>query len=88
MFRSRIVTLLKNQVPSRGIKVEAKIAALGLKLPVPGPPKGNYVGFVTVGKTAFLAGHLPQPADGALVVGKVGVGLNQQQGKTHSLEKY
>jgi hypothetical protein len=40
--------------------VEAKIAALGLELPAPAVPKGNFVNFLVVGNMAYLSGHLPQ----------------------------
>lgn len=60
--------------------VEAKIAALGLKLPAPSLPKGSYVNFVLVDNVAFLSGHLPQPADEALIVGKVGKDVSVEQG--------
>ena len=42
------------------ITAEAKIAALGLELPSPAVPKGNFVNFLVVGNLAYLSGHLPQ----------------------------
>eukprot|EP01038_Epipyxis_sp_PR26KG_P009080 gene9080-12246_t len=63
----------------RYIHVEARIAALGLKMPTPAVPKGNFVNFVQVGNLVFLSGHLPQPAEGDLHVGKVGKELSVEQ---------
>jgi hypothetical protein len=45
---------------TRSVHVEAKIAALGLELPAPAVPKGNFVNFLVVGNMAYLSGHLPQ----------------------------
>lgn len=46
---------------------------LNLKMPAPAVPKGNFVNYVLINEnTVFLSGHLPQPADGAMLVGKVG----------------
>ncbi len=66
---------------TRKVHAEAKIASLGLKLPPPPAPKGNYVSFVKTGNTVFLAGHLPQPIDGPLITGKVGETLSVEQGQ-------
>ena len=51
---------------------EAKIAEMGLLLPSPAVPKGNFVNFVRTGNLVFLSGHLPQPAQGDLIKGRVG----------------
>lgn len=45
---------------TRSVHVEAKVAALGLELPAPAVPKGNFVNYVVVGNIAYLSGHLPQ----------------------------
>lgn len=44
----------------RNMQAEAKITALGLKMPAPAVPKGSFVNFVAVGDVAYLSGHLPQ----------------------------
>lgn len=59
---------------------EERIATLGLKMPAPAVPKGNFVNFVRIGNMAYLSGHLPQPADGDLVIGKVGKDVTPEQG--------
>eukprot|EP01041_Mallomonas_annulata_P004694 gene4694-9306_t len=64
---------------SRVVHVEARLAELGLKLPTPGVPKGNFVMIVKTGKLAYLSGHLPQPYNGDLVVGKVGQNITPEE---------
>jgi enamine deaminase RidA (YjgF/YER057c/UK114 family) len=49
-------------------------------MPAPAVPKGSFVNFVVIDNMAYLSGHLPQPAEGALVVGKVGKDLSVEQG--------
>ena len=51
---------------------EAKLAALGLALPVTNTPIANYVPAVRTGNLVFLSGHLPYDAEGKVIVGKVG----------------
>jgi enamine deaminase RidA (YjgF/YER057c/UK114 family) len=66
--------------------VEAKLRALGLTLPPPiTPPPGIVLPFQFVhiaGNRAFISGHGPQSADGALALplGKVGRELSIEQG--------
>jgi hypothetical protein len=54
--------LLRNPlVRCRYVHVEAKMAKLGLKMPTPAVPKGNFVNYVPIGNNlVFLSGHLPQ----------------------------
>ena len=40
-------------------KIDAHIAALGLKLPIAAAPVANYVPFVRTGNLVFVAGQLP-----------------------------
>jgi len=51
---------------------EARIAALGAKLPAVGKPIANYVSAVRSGNLVFLAGHIPRDDKGAVMTGKVG----------------
>ena len=64
----------------RGVHVEAKIAALGLKLPAHNVPKNAFVNYVKIGNLVYLSGHLPQPAEGELVTGKLGKDVTVEQG--------
>ena len=59
--------------------VEARIEATGFKLPAVAVPKGNYVLTNRSGDLIFTAGHLPQPADGELVTGKVGADVSVEE---------
>lgn len=67
----------------RNIHVETKIKDLGLAMPAAAtgwPTKGSFVQFYKVGNLVHLSGHLPQPAEGPLVVGKVGKEVSVEQG--------
>lgn len=54
------------------MQVEAKIEELGLTLPTPGTPLGNYVPGVRTGNLVFLSGVGPGQAGGQQWSGKVG----------------
>lgn len=79
---SRTAASVARKIPTqlRQVHVEAKIASLGLKLPKPAVPKGNFVNFVRINNIVYLSGHLPQPAEGDLIVGKVGEDVSVEQG--------
>ncbi|ETV74639.1 hypothetical protein H257_10772 [Aphanomyces astaci] len=57
----------------------ARLAELGYVLPAVSPPKGNYKLLTRVGNLIYTAGHIPTPANGALITGKVGVDLTTEQ---------
>jgi len=57
---------------ARQIHIEQRIEELGYKLPEMKPPAGNFVLVKRIGNLLYTAGHLPQPADGDLMLGKVG----------------
>ena len=65
--------------------IEAKLRALGLELPAPlEPPAGVRLPFAAVrvhGERAYIAGHGPQLADGALAgpFGKVGAEVSLEE---------
>lgn len=59
---------------------EAKLAALGLKLPATTAPVANYVSAVRTGNLVFLAGHISRGADGKVITGKLGRDLTVEQG--------
>jgi len=61
--------------------VEDKIKSMGLALPgAPLAPKGNYMSYNITGKYVYLAGHLPQPAEGELMKGRLGENMTVEQG--------
>lgn len=67
---------------SRNVHIEARIAQLGYTLPKEPPaPKGNYMGYTRRGNMIWLAGHLPQKADGTLVLGRLGENTTVEQGQ-------
>ena len=80
MFR-QVLRIAKPPL-TRSVATEAKLAELGYVLPAVNPPKGSYVLCTRSadGKTLYTAGHLPQPADGDLVTGKIGADLTVEQG--------
>jgi enamine deaminase RidA (YjgF/YER057c/UK114 family) len=64
--------------------VEARLAALGLSLPSPAAPAGNYLGAVREGNLVFLSGHGPLDPEGKLISGKVGVDFSLEEGYQHA----
>ena len=63
------------------MSVEERLRELGIELPEPPPPVGNYLGAVTVGNLVFLSGHGPRSASGEYSSGKVGGELTPEQGQ-------
>lgn len=59
---------------------EAKLAALGHKLPPTSKPVANYVPAVRTGNLVFLAGHISRGADGKVITGKLGREVTVEQG--------
>jgi len=63
------------------MSAESKIKDLGLALPAPPKPMGNYVPGVRVGNLLYLSGHGPvQVAGQSLPRGKVGRDLSTEDG--------
>jgi len=62
------------------MSVEARLAELGITLPEPFPPAGNYLACARSGDLLFVGGH--GPIDGPrTIVGKVGTELTLEQGR-------
>ena len=60
--------------------IDARLAELGITLPEPFPPVGNYVSCSRTGDLLFVGGH--GPTDGTTtIVGKVGTDLTLEQGR-------
>jgi enamine deaminase RidA (YjgF/YER057c/UK114 family) len=55
---------------------DERLRTLGIDLPAPAKPAGNYVPAVRSGSLLFLAGHGPVRPDGTMVQGKVGRDLD------------
>ena len=63
------------------MSAEARIKELGITLPQPPKPVGNYVPGVRVGSLLFLSGHGPSRVDGPPAArGKVGRDLSTEDG--------
>lgn len=65
------------------MKIEQKLAEMGLKLPEPRSPVGNYVGAVRSGNLVFISGHGPELqtyGSRTLIRGKLGRDLTVEQG--------
>ena len=60
--------------------IEARLKELGITLPPPGAPGGNYVPFVIVGNLAFMAGQVARESGKMKFVGKVGRDLSVEAG--------
>jgi len=56
-----------------------RLVELGLTLPPPQRPQGNYVPFRLAGNLLFLAGVGPQRANGSMMTGKVGAEVSVEQ---------
>ncbi len=56
------------------------MAELGLKLPTISAPKGNYISYLQTGNLVYLSGHLPIPADGPMMTGRLGENMTTEEG--------
>ncbi len=63
---------------------EQKLEAMGLVLPAPPAPMGNYVPFRLDGKTLYLSGQGPRKSDGSMFTGKVGRDVTTEQAYEHA----
>jgi enamine deaminase RidA (YjgF/YER057c/UK114 family) len=59
---------------------EAKLKSLGITLPNPRGPVGNYVSVVRVGNLLFMAGTSGRRPDGSVVKGKLGADMTTDEG--------
>jgi enamine deaminase RidA (YjgF/YER057c/UK114 family) len=62
------------------MSAEARVKELGLQLPEPPKPIGNYVPYRIAGGLLFLSGVGPRAADGSNVTGKVGRRVDVEKG--------
>ncbi|HEX7006197.1 MAG TPA: RidA family protein [Alphaproteobacteria bacterium] len=60
-------------------KIDARLKELGITLPAPAKPAGNYVGYVVTGNLVFLSGQLPFEDGKVKVTGKVGKDVTIEQ---------
>jgi enamine deaminase RidA (YjgF/YER057c/UK114 family) len=62
------------------MNIEQRIRELGIELPAPPRPMGNYVPGVLSGNLLFMSGLGPRRADGTAITGKVGTTLTVDEG--------
>jgi enamine deaminase RidA (YjgF/YER057c/UK114 family) len=62
------------------MSADKNLADLGLALPSPPKPIGNYVPFRLAGNLLFLSGVGPRRADETMMTGKVGADVTVEQG--------
>lgn len=62
-------------------KTEARLAELGITLPNAAAPAANYVPFVKTGNQLFISGQLPMESGAIAVTGKLGEGLQVEDGQ-------
>jgi enamine deaminase RidA (YjgF/YER057c/UK114 family) len=58
------------------MSAEDRIKELGIELPTPPGPVGNYIGATRTGNLIYLSGHGPRNADGSMISGKVGADMD------------
>jgi enamine deaminase RidA (YjgF/YER057c/UK114 family) len=61
--------------------VDKRLAELGIVLPQPGAPGGNYVPFVVTGDLVFMAGQVARSEGRMAYAGKLGRDLSVEQGR-------
>ena len=61
------------------MSIDAKLAELGVTLPVAPPPAANYIPFVQVGNVVHISGQISNGPDG-LVKGRLGDGMSVEEG--------
>lgn len=62
------------------MNIEQRLRELGIELPAPPRPMGNYVPGVLSGNLLFMSGLGPRRADGTAITGKVGTTLTVAEG--------
>ena len=60
------------------MKIEEKLANLGITLPTPAAPVANYVPFVRSGNLVSISGQVPFGPNGVEFVGKTGADINAE----------
>ena len=63
------------------MRIEQKLADMGLTLNPPAAPVANFISTVRTGNLLFVAGHIPFQQDGSVLnPGKVGRDVSEEQG--------
>ena len=64
--------------------IENKLKELNIELPNAPDPVGAYVAVKKIGNLLFISGQLPISKDGKIIKGKIGAGLNLEDGQRAS----
>ena len=64
--------------------IENKLKELNIELPNAPDPVGAYVAFKKISNLLFISGQLPISKDGKIIKGKIGAGLNLEDGQRAS----
>jgi enamine deaminase RidA (YjgF/YER057c/UK114 family) len=59
--------------------IDARLAELGITLPAPPKPVGNYTAGTVVGNLVFMSGCGPRKPDNSSITGKVGADLTTEE---------
>lgn len=62
-------------------KIQARLAELGVTLPVPPLPAANYVPTVRTGNLLFISGQVPVQDGKPLFLGQLGAGVTVEEGQ-------
>ena len=66
------------------MSIENKLKELNIDLPNAPDPVGAYVAFKKIGNLLFISGQLPISKDGEMIKGKIGAGLDLEDGQRAS----
>jgi len=61
-------------------KIEDRLIRLGLEIPQPNPPQGNYLPYVRTGSLVFVAGQGPRLKGQLMFKGTIGQDLTMEEG--------
>ena len=67
--------------PLQQVSPEVRLRELGIELPAPFPPAGEYVNAVRTGDLLILGGHIPFSPPETLVLGKLGADFDVDEGR-------
>ncbi len=66
------------------MRIEQRLAELGITLPKVGSPLGTYVHAKRAGNLLYLSGKDPQYGNGKIAKGKLGAGMSVEEGYRHA----
>ena len=66
------------------MSIDNKLKELNIEIPNAPDPVGSYVAFKKISNLLFISGQLPISKDGKIIKGKIGAGLNLEDGQRAS----